>query len=197
MMSFNVGDSVRVKPDITFEGVNIGGWQGRVHSTHEEWVMIDWDSVTLGTMPMSYIRESYEEVCYWDSFQIKEGDIERAVERDTREDVEGVLKGYKSAIGRWGLDGLTAAESVAVAAPIATMLERFVSLHLQKDSAQGGSQDFRRAIKELVQISALTRELGDEMEILSDLLNCEIEIEDYQKAREKKGLIKGDSAGVK
>ncbi len=196
-MSFKKGDSVRVKPGITFEGLNIGGWQGRVHSTHEEWVMINWDSVTLGTMPMSYIRESYEEVCRWDSFQINGGDIERAVERDTREDVEGVLRGYNSAIDRWGLDGLTAEESVAVAAPIVTMLERFVSLHLQKDSALGGCQDFRRAIKELVQISALTRNLGDEMEVLSALLNCEIEIEDYQKAREKKGLTKGDSAGVK
>lgn len=97
-MDFKIGDSVKVKDGVKEpdnEEFEMGGWQGRVieveHEIDDEgntMITIEWDSLTLKQLPEKYIQESEVEGLDWQLMYLFESDLDKAVPRDKKEDVE-------------------------------------------------------------------------------------------------------------
>ena len=96
-LDFDVGDSVRVKPDVDDPdlNINITGWQGRVTDIKQDddgtlLVVIQWDSVTLQNMPDSAIEQCEEMGLDWTLMGLAVDDVEPAAARDSQVDVERI-----------------------------------------------------------------------------------------------------------
>lgn len=92
---FKVGDSVVAKPgtedpDI---GGDISGWQGRIteiqqcENAEARTILIEWDSITLRSMPESVIIHCERKGLDWTEMSLFEHEVMPATARDTEQDV--------------------------------------------------------------------------------------------------------------
>lgn len=95
---WTIGDSVVVKPGVTDPdmGGDIGGWQGRITAIYEDQdpvtVGIEWDSLTLKSIPEEHIAKSEEEGLSWSEINLYASEVASAVVRDTKADVAATIK---------------------------------------------------------------------------------------------------------
>ncbi len=86
-----IGESVVVKPGVTNPdtGSDISGWQGRISAILDEVgiLTIQWDSLTLKSMPPAFIAWSEEEGLSWSEMNLSVEDVEPVAARDTEDDV--------------------------------------------------------------------------------------------------------------
>jgi len=72
--NWTIGKSVVVKPDVTDPdtGRDIGGWQGRISAILDEAqiLTIQWDSLTLKSMPPALLAWSEEEGLSWSEMNL-------------------------------------------------------------------------------------------------------------------------------
>lgn len=98
--SLNIGDSVRVKPDVLdpdTEAFSLEGWQGRILDIRPQKdattiIDIEWDSITLREMPESSIENCEEEGLDWTQMGLYPDDVEVTKPRDTEQDVQHAQK---------------------------------------------------------------------------------------------------------
>jgi hypothetical protein len=92
--TFKIGDSVAVKsgindPDL---GGDIGGWQGRIAEIYPPEqdaplsVMLDWDSITLRSIPESVIIRCEQEGLDWGTMGLPAHDVVLTATRDTEQE---------------------------------------------------------------------------------------------------------------
>jgi len=95
-----IGESVVVKPGVTDPdtGGDIGGWQGRIGAILDEAeiLTIQWDSLTLKSLPSTFIAWSEEEGLSWSEMNLSLDEVEPATARDTEDDVAAALKELES-----------------------------------------------------------------------------------------------------
>src|SRR6266567_2211693 len=98
--NWTIGESVVVKPDVTDPdtGRDIGGWQGRIGAILDEGeiLTIQWDSLTLKSIPPAHIAWSEEEGLSWSEMNLLHDEVEPATARDTRDDVAAVTAELES-----------------------------------------------------------------------------------------------------
>ena len=86
-----IGESVVVKTGVTDPdtGRDIGGWQGRISAIFdaEEILTMQWDSLTLKSIPPAHIAWSEEEGLSWSEMNLSLDEVEPATARDTEDDV--------------------------------------------------------------------------------------------------------------
>ena len=98
--NFKTGDSVVVKegviePDL--EDFELSGWEGRVSEIDTETdqennlITIEWDSITLTQIPLSYIENSEINGFGWSNMILYEKDLEKSIPRDNIETTKKVL----------------------------------------------------------------------------------------------------------
>ena len=92
---FKPGDSVVVKPGIAdpdFD-IDIGGWQGQLDEDADvdKMVLIAWDSVTLQNIPAAMIEQCEEKGLDWTEMMLETREVQRAISRDTEEDVARLI----------------------------------------------------------------------------------------------------------
>jgi hypothetical protein len=89
--NWTIGESVVVKPGVTDPDTSrdIGGWQGRISAILDEGeiVTIQWDSLTLKSIPPAHIAWSEEEGLSWSEMNLLPEEVEPAPARDTEDDV--------------------------------------------------------------------------------------------------------------
>src|SRR5258706_9581453 len=89
--NWTIGESVVVKPGVTDPdtGHDIGGWQGRISAILDEGeiLTIQWDSLTLKSIPPAHIAWSEEEGLSWSEMNLSLDEVESAAARDTEDDV--------------------------------------------------------------------------------------------------------------
>lgn len=91
---FKPGDSVKAKEGVRvpgYEKLCIGGWQGRVTECYQEdppGICIEWDSITLKSMPREYVEECEKDGYGYEEMTLSVGDVLPAEPRDTADDVE-------------------------------------------------------------------------------------------------------------
>ena len=90
-LKLKTGQSVKAKdgtlcPDN--EKYDLSGWQGRIFEIDDDLVGINWDSVTLKSMPAEYIIESEKDGLDWSTMYLNEDEIEPATARDSLEDTD-------------------------------------------------------------------------------------------------------------
>lgn len=92
---FQLGDSVRFKDGQQDEesGTEIGGWQGRITEINEKHkvLLIEFDSVTLRSMPREYLEECEEAGLGWSEYYIGFDDVEAVEPRDKKWDVKAAI----------------------------------------------------------------------------------------------------------
>jgi hypothetical protein len=93
--NIKIGDSVVVKDGIKcpdMESLSIAGWQGLIidifDDDDEMIVEINWDSITLKSLPKYYIKDSEEEGLSWDRMILGVDDVKLTSPRDTEKDVQ-------------------------------------------------------------------------------------------------------------
>jgi len=95
-----IGESVVVKPGVSDPdtGRDIGGWQGRISAIFdaEEILTMQWDSLTLKSIPPAHIAWSEEEGLSWSEMNLSLDEVEPAAARDTEDDVAAALKELES-----------------------------------------------------------------------------------------------------
>ena len=89
VMTFRIGDSVRVKEGIMCpddDSVCMGGWQGRIFEIEacDDIVGIRWDSITLKQLPREYIKQSEEEGMGWTEMYLSVDEVDPASPRDSQ-----------------------------------------------------------------------------------------------------------------
>jgi len=98
--NLKIGDSVVVKDGIKcpdMESLSIAGWQGRILQILDEadddeiLIDIDWDSITLKSMPEYFIKQCEEDSLDWDSMVLGINDVEPTKSRDKEKDVESAI----------------------------------------------------------------------------------------------------------
>src|SRR2546425_4860193 len=86
-----IGESVVVKPGVTDPdtGRDIGGLQGRISAIFDEAeiLTIQWDSLTLKSIPPAHIAWSEEEGLSWSEMNLSPDEVESVAARDTEDDV--------------------------------------------------------------------------------------------------------------
>lgn len=94
--NLKIGDSVIVKagvidPDLEIE---IGGWQGRISEINrqDKLICIDWDSLTLKSMPGSIIDQCEEEGLDWSRMYLGPAEVDLTTPRDTEADVTAIIE---------------------------------------------------------------------------------------------------------
>jgi len=101
-MTFNIGDSVKVKEDIMCpddDSVCMGGWQGRIFEIEEgddNTIGIRWDSITLKQLPHEYIKQSEEEGMDWSEMYLSANEVGPASARDSEETADQVREEMES-----------------------------------------------------------------------------------------------------
>ena len=91
---FKIGDSVKVKKGVLvpdYQRLCIEGWQGRVTEFHEgrsPLIGIQWDSVTLRSMPREYVEECETEGYDYSEMGLSVDDVVQTSPRDSAGDVE-------------------------------------------------------------------------------------------------------------
>lgn len=90
----NKGASVKVRPGVKDpdDGLDLGGWQGRVISIDAHgMVEIAWDSITLQSTPDALIAGCEEDGTDWQRYYLEASDVERCAPRDDEKTVEEVV----------------------------------------------------------------------------------------------------------
>ena len=104
-----IGESVVVKTGVTDPdtGRDIGGWQGRISAIFdaEEILTIQWDSLTLKSIPPAHIGWAEEEGLSWSEMNLSLDEVELVAARDTKDDVAAALKEIESQTGWLYLGG--------------------------------------------------------------------------------------------
>ncbi|MFQ5857877.1 MAG: calcium-binding protein [Anaerolineae bacterium] len=94
LSELEIGDSVVVKAGTEDNDLDIdlSGWQGRITEilADENIVTVEWDSISLQSMPDAAIEECEEEGLGWAEYRLYPEDVESAQPRDTKKDVERV-----------------------------------------------------------------------------------------------------------
>ncbi len=89
--NWTISESVVVKPGVTDPDTSrdLGGWQGRISAILDEGeiVTIQWDSLTLKSIPPAHIAWSEEEGLSWSEMNLLPEEVEPAPARDTEDDV--------------------------------------------------------------------------------------------------------------
>ncbi len=95
-----IGESVVVKPGVTDPdtGHDIGGWQGRISAILDEAeiLTIQWDSLTLKSIPPAHIAWSEEEGLSWSEMNLLLDEVEPVAPRDTEDDVVAAIAELES-----------------------------------------------------------------------------------------------------
>jgi len=90
-----IGESVVVNPGVPDPdtGRDIGGWQGRISAILDEVeiLTIQWDSLTLKSIPPAHIAWSEEEGLSWSEMNLSSDEVELAAARDTEDDVAAAI----------------------------------------------------------------------------------------------------------
>ena len=98
--NWEIGESVVVKPGVTDPDTDrdIGGWQGRISAILDEAeiLTIQWDSLTLKSIPPAHIAWSEEEGLSWSEMNLLLDEVEPATARDTEDDVAAVIAELES-----------------------------------------------------------------------------------------------------
>ncbi|MBW4457087.1 MAG: hypothetical protein KME55_32950 [Nostoc indistinguendum CM1-VF10] len=94
-IKLKIGNSVIVKssvldPDL---GTDISGWQGRISEIDLEnnLICIDWDSITLKSIPEEVISGFEEEGLDWKQIYLQPTDVELTQPKDTKKDVAAII----------------------------------------------------------------------------------------------------------
>jgi len=103
-----IGDTVVIKDRIMcpdMESLSIAGWQGRVLDVFDGddegiLIYIEWDSITLRSMPEYFIRQSEDEGLGWTSMNLSIDEVKPIQPRDTEKDVKSAIKEL-SALHSW------------------------------------------------------------------------------------------------
>lgn len=94
LSELEIGDSVVVKAGTEDDDwdIDLSGWQGRITEilADENIVTVEWDSLSLQSMPDAAIEECEEEGLGWAEYRLYPEDVEPAQPRDTQKDVEQV-----------------------------------------------------------------------------------------------------------
>lgn len=92
------GDPVAVGQGVRDQdfGMDFSGWHGRaldivLTGEKEPRVRIEWDSITMGAIPVDIIARCEKEGFDWTGVLLRFGEIERAEARDTLEDVQDAI----------------------------------------------------------------------------------------------------------
>src|SRR2546421_8488988 len=95
-----IGESVVVKPGVTDPdtGRDIGRWQGRISAILDEAeiVTIQWDSLTLKSIPPAHIAWCEEEGLSWSEMNLSSEEVEPVAARDTEDDVARTIAEIES-----------------------------------------------------------------------------------------------------
>ena len=98
--NWTIGESVVVTPGVTDPdtGRDLGGWQGRISAIFDESeiLTIQWDSLTLKSMPPDLIAWSEEEGLSWSEMNLSIEEVEPAAARDTEDDVTRTIAEIES-----------------------------------------------------------------------------------------------------
>ena len=90
-----IGDSLVVKPGVTdpATGMALGGWQGRLIALEDEQnrLSIQWDSLTLKSLPPAYIVQCEEWGVPWSAMRLSAHDVLPTPERDNGEDLTATI----------------------------------------------------------------------------------------------------------
>jgi hypothetical protein len=90
-----IGDSLVVKPGVTdpATGIALSGWQGRLIALEDagDRLSIQWDSLTLKSMPPAYIVECEEWGVPWSAMRLSAHDVLLTAARDSEEDVTATM----------------------------------------------------------------------------------------------------------
>ena len=94
--NWTIGESVAVKPGVTDPdtGSDIGSWQGRISAiiAGEALILtIQWDSLTLKSMPVALIAWCEEEGASWSEMNLLAEEVEPVAARDTEDDVAATI----------------------------------------------------------------------------------------------------------
>jgi hypothetical protein len=94
-MNFRTGDFVKIKQgvkDPDFDA-DLSGWQGTiVECIDAKHVYIEWDSHTLKQIPHDQIRACERKGWNWRAIHLELSDLEKALRRDTQEQVNRVIE---------------------------------------------------------------------------------------------------------
>ncbi len=198
MMSFKVGDSVRIKEGMTHDSFDLSGWQGWVTGFMDvdgvNMLLIDFDSETMSSIPLEYIEDVDKEMWEdWTKFYLPASEVESVAPRDTEEDAKQMRKDLFKAECTWGLGGLLTETALQAVAPVVQEIENFIGLHKTRDEAMMGGRDFRGVLRQQVEINNATDTLLKAVsELKSVLLNESLDIYDLDdelrdKARRGRG----------
>lgn len=105
-MKHHIGQTVRVKEGVMAPDdpeLNLSGWQGRIIGTSEDengdpLVLIEWDSVTLASMPKAYLEQSAREGLSWSEYYLGIEEVEPAQPRDSKSEAEQMIAKIDSQI---------------------------------------------------------------------------------------------------
>lgn len=101
-LALKVGDSVRVKQgvrDADFD-LDLSGWQGRVQEIYPDGILaVKWDSITLKSMPESFIVATAQKGYAWEQYNLSSADVEKTKPRDTEDDVEDAYEEIEARLG--------------------------------------------------------------------------------------------------
>jgi hypothetical protein len=91
-----IGDAVVVNPGVKApdSGEDIGGWQGRISAIQvgePPILTIQWDSVTLKSLPAAFIEDSVEEGLSWTEMNLEPQEVSHTHTRDTVEEVAAAI----------------------------------------------------------------------------------------------------------
>ncbi len=94
--TWTIGESVAVRAGVRDPdtGSDISGWQGRISAIRadEELILtIQWDSLTLKSMPTILIAWSEEEGLVWSEMNLPAADMVPAAARDTEDEVTATI----------------------------------------------------------------------------------------------------------
>ncbi|WP_300464449.1 hypothetical protein [Desulfobacula sp.] len=95
---FKAGDSVRVKPNVQDPdfGDEISGWVGRIIEIENESILIQWDSLTLASIPVSIINQCEQDGLDWSRMNLYLTEVRHIKPRDSLDDVERTLERLQS-----------------------------------------------------------------------------------------------------
>jgi len=85
-----IDDSIKVKKGVIspdYDGLNIGGWQGRIVEIENNIITFELDSITLSKLSENYIIESLAEDIEWKLLSLELSEVELAQPQDSKADV--------------------------------------------------------------------------------------------------------------
>jgi hypothetical protein len=100
-MKFKIGQTVKVKIGVLCPDdseFNLSGWTGRIIDLVEDeepTIGIEFDSITLKSMPEKFIKKSEQEDLDWSRIYLDVNDVERTKSRDTEQEAKIVRNEIK------------------------------------------------------------------------------------------------------